>query len=63
MSSASSAEYWRHRNQISLAFLGPTMFASRPAPYPPSKLPTFGPVWPKRALSAAIVRSHTTCST
>jgi len=25
--------------------------------------PTFGPVWPNRALSAAIVRSQTTCST
>ena len=30
------------------------------APYPASKLPTLGPVCPKTALSAAIVRSHTT---
>ena len=29
--------------------------------YPPSKLPTMGPVWPNRALSAAIDRSHTRC--
>ena len=33
------------------------------APKPPSNDPTFGPIWPKRALSAAMVRSHTTCST
>ena len=24
------ASYWRHKNQISLAFFGPTMLASRP---------------------------------
>ena len=63
ISRASSAEYCRHRNQISLAFFGPTRFASRPAPKPPSNEPTFGPTCPKRALSAAIVRSHTRCST
>ena len=34
-----------------------------PAPKPPSNEPTRGPVWPKRALSAAIVRSQTRCST
>ena len=32
-------------------------------PKPPSKLPTFGPVCPKRAFSDAIDRSHTTLST
>ena len=46
-----------------LRLLRPTILASSPAPNPPSKEPTFGPVWPKRALSAAIVRSHTRCST
>ena len=30
MSSACCASYWRHRNQISLAFFGPTWSASRP---------------------------------
>ena len=32
ISSASSASYWRHRNQISLAFFCPTWAASRLAP-------------------------------
>ena len=63
MSSASCAEYWRQRNQISFAFFWPTWLARSAAPKPPSKLPTRGPVCPKRALSAAIVRSQTTCST
>ena len=45
------------------AFFWPTLRASRPDPKPASKMPTRGPVWPKRALSAAMVRSHTTCST
>src|SRR5438552_18546777 len=60
MSSACWASYCSRRNQISRAFFWPTIRASRPAPYPPSKLPTRGPVWPKRALSAAMVRSQTT---
>jgi naphthoate synthase len=42
---------------------GPTRFARSPAPKPPSKDPTFGPTCPKRALSAAIVRSQTRCKT
>ena len=63
ISSACWASYWRHRNQISLAFLGPTSRASSEAPKPPSNEPTFGPTCPKRALSAAIVRSQTMCST
>ena len=54
MRSASSAPYCRQRNQISLAFFWPTWRASTEAPKPPSNEPTFGPVWPKRALSAAI---------
>src|SRR5690625_123455 len=37
------------------------MRAKYPAPYPASKLPTLGPVWPNKALSDAIVKSHTTC--
>ena len=37
----------------------PTMRARYDAPKPPSKLPTFGPVCPKRAFSALMVRSHT----
>ena len=49
--------------KISFAFFGPTRSARIPTPNPPSKLPTFGPVWPKRALSAAIVRSQTRCRT
>ncbi len=63
ISSACWASYWRHRNQISLAFLGPTRRDRTLAPKPPSNEPTLGPVWPKRALSAAIVRSQTTCRT
>ena len=59
-----AASYWRHRNQISLRLLrarpgspaGPRR--SRRRRSPPS-----GPTWPKRALSAAIVRSQTRCST
>ena len=60
---ASSAEYWRHRNQISFAFLSPTSRASSPMPNPASKLPTRGPTWPKIALSLASDRSHTTWRT
>ncbi len=63
MSRASSAEYWRQRYQISRAFFCPTMRARYDEPKPPSNDPTIGPVCPKTALSAAIVRSHTTCST
>ena len=63
MESACWASYWRQRNQISFAFFRPTMLASVEDPNPPSKLPTRGPVWPKRALSAAMVRSQTTWST
>ena len=37
------------------------LLARSEAPKPPSKLPTRGPVWPKRAFSAAIVRSQTRC--
>ena len=58
MSSACCASYWRQRNQISLAFLVPTRSRRSDAPKPPSNEPTRGPVWPKRALSAAIVRSQ-----
>ena len=61
ISSACCASYCRHRNQISFAFFTPTVLASSAAPKPPSKEPTRGPVCPKRALSAAIVRSQTRC--
>src|SRR5262249_8856413 len=63
ISSASGALYWRHRYQISLAFLRPTVAASSHEPYPPSNEPTLGPVCPNTALSAATVRSQHTCST
>ena len=33
------------------------------SPHPPSKEPTLGYVWPKRALSEQMVRSHNMCST
>src|SRR5437870_4588583 len=59
-------EIWflcRQRNQISRAFFCPTMRARYAEPRPASNEPTRGPVWPKRALSAAMVRSQTTCST
>ncbi len=58
-----AASYWRHKNQISLARFNPIVRANSPEPYPPSKLPTLGPVWPNRALSAAIVKSQTRCNT
>jgi hypothetical protein len=61
ISSASVASYSRLRNQISFAFFTPTFRARSEEPKPPSKLPTRGPVWPKTALSAAIVRSQTRC--
>ena len=41
----------------------PTSWDSELAPKPPSNEPTLGPTWPNTALSAAIVRSQTTCST
>ena len=63
MSSACCASYSRQRNQISRVFFWPTDRASSPLPNPPSNDPTRGPVWPKRALSAAMVRSQTTWST
>src|SRR5215212_6735968 len=63
ISSASSAEYILQRNHISFAFFGPTRLVRTDAPKPPSKLPTFGPTCPNLALSAAMVRSHTTCRT
>src|SRR5215210_987067 len=63
ISSASSAEYILHRNHISFAFFGPTSLVRTEAPKPPSKLPTFGPTCPNFALSAAMVRSQTTCRT
>jgi len=61
--SASCASYCRQRYQISRAFFSPTLRASIDEPKPASNDPTRGPVWPKRALSAAIVRSQITCST
>ena len=61
--SAVGASYCRQRNQISFARFSPICRASRLMPYPPSKDPTRGPVWPNRALSAAIVRSQQTCRT
>ena len=60
ISSASSASYWRQSSQNSFAFLVPTRSRRREAPKPPSQEPTRGPVWPKTALSAAIVRSQQT---
>src|SRR5918993_986832 len=63
ISSASSAEYILQRNHISLAFFGPTRLVRTDAPNPPSKLPTLGPTCPNFALSAAMLRSHTTCRT
>src|SRR5215469_1477360 len=63
ISSACCALYWRQRYQISRAFFSPTVDASSQEPYPPSNEPTLGPVWPKTALSAAIVRSQQTCRT
>ena len=46
-----------------LRLLRPTRSRSSDAPKPPSQEPTRGPVCPKRALSAAIVRSQTRCRT
>jgi hypothetical protein len=63
MSRACWASYWRVSSQNSMARLRPIWRASRPAPKPPSHEPTRGPVWPNRALSAAIVRSQQTCRT
>src|ERR671910_945101 len=63
ISSASLAEYNLQRNHISFAFFGPTRLVRTDAPNPPSKLPTFGPTCPNFALSAAMVRSQTTCRT
>ena len=60
ISSASLAEYILQRNHISFAFFGPTRLVRTDAPNPPSKLPTLGPTCPNFALSAAMVRSHTT---
>ena len=61
--SAVAASYWRHRNQISRARFSPTMRARYAVPKPASNEPTRGPAWPKRAFSAAIVRSQSTCRT
>src|ERR1039457_6912611 len=61
--SACSALYWRHRNQISRGRFSPINRARYPGPKPASYEPTRGPFWPNRAVSAAMVRSHRTCST
>src|SRR5206468_3405606 len=63
ISSASCAEYWRQRYQISRAFFSPTTRARKPVPWPASTLPTRGPVCPKTALSDAMERSQSTWST
>src|SRR5207302_1341578 len=63
IASASSAEYWRQRYQISRAFFSPTTRARKPVPWPASTLPTRGPVCPKTALSDAMERSQSTWST
>ena len=58
-----AASYWRHRYQTSRARFSPRMRARYELPKPASNEPTRGPAWPKRAWSAAIVRSQSTCST
>ena len=63
ISSACCASYWRHRNQISFAFFGPDESRQQRGAEAAVEGADLGPVWPKRALSAAIVRSQTRCST
>ena len=63
IASACSAVYCRQRYHISRAFFSPTTRARYAVPNPGSTEPTRGPTWPKRAVSAAIVRSQSTWST
>jgi hypothetical protein len=63
ISRACSASYCRQSIHISFARLGPIRSRISDAPKPPSHEPTRGPVCPKRALSAAIVRSQQRWST